>query len=324
MKTGIVLEGGAMRGMFTAGLLDVFMESGISFDGAVGVSAGATFGCNLKSHQIGRTLRYNEKYCRDKRYASIESLIRTGDIFNAKFDYHDIPFVLDPFDIETFQKDPMEFWLAATDVDTGDPVYRKCIYGDKRDIEWLRATASLPALSNVVYCSGSCLRGKSPEKAAGTFAEKYKETEAVNLGLSDGGTSDSVPIRFFEDLGYERIVVVCTQPKGYRKHKNRMLPALRIYLKDYPELLETIASRHEMYNATMDYLDKCQAEKTDRILVIRPRQALKIRQVVHDPAEIRRVYDYGRAEGLRRREEVKRFLAGKDGGIIDRTEDGTL
>ena len=310
MKTGIVLEGGAMRGMFTAGLLDVFMEKGIRFDGAVGVSAGATFGCNLKSHQIGRTLRYNKKYCRDKRYASMESLIRTGDIFNARFDYYEIPFVLDPFDIETFQKDPMEFWVVATNMDTGEPVYRKCEYGDERDIEWLRASASMPVLSNAVYCSGECLTGAGPEKAQGTFAEKYRTVTADGMAFSDGGTSDSVPVRFFEDLGYERMVVVCTQAQGYRKKKNGIMPFLKYRLRDYPELTEALARRHLMYNDTMDYLDKCMKEKQDRILVIRPEKALGISRIVHDPAEIQRVYDYGRAEGIRRAEQVRAFLEG--------------
>ena len=91
MKTGLVMEGGAMRGMYTAGVTDVFMENNITFDGAIGVSAGAVFGCNLKSHQIGRVIRYNKKYCKDKRYKSIRSLLRTGDLFGVSFCYHDIP-----------------------------------------------------------------------------------------------------------------------------------------------------------------------------------------------------------------------------------------
>lgn len=113
MKTGLVLEGGAMRGMFTAGVLDVLMEHGITVDGAIGVSAGAVFGCNYKSHQIGRTIRYNTEYCKDKRYASFGNLLRTGNLYSEQFCYHTVPEKLDPFDAKTFREDPMDFlWCA--------------------------------------------------------------------------------------------------------------------------------------------------------------------------------------------------------------------
>ena len=123
MRTGLVMEGGAMRGMFTCGILDVFMERGITFDGAVGVSAGATFGCNIKSGQHGRALRYNKRYCADPRYHSLSSLIKTGDIYNVEFCYDELPYKLDVWDIEAFQKNPMEFYCVVTDVNTGKPAY---------------------------------------------------------------------------------------------------------------------------------------------------------------------------------------------------------
>ena len=123
MKKGLVLEGGAMRGMFTCGVLDVFMENGIEFDGAVGVSAGATFGCNIKSKQHGRALRYNKKYCADKRYHSVRSLLTSGDIYNVKFCYDELPYKLDKWDIETFSNSPMEFYCVVTDIMTGKPAY---------------------------------------------------------------------------------------------------------------------------------------------------------------------------------------------------------
>ena len=130
MKTGLVLEGGAMRGMFTAGVLDVLMEHGITVDGAIGVSAGAVFGCNYKSHQIGRTIRYSTEYCKDKRYASFGNLLRTGNLYSEQFCYHTVPEKLDPFDAKTFREDPMDFFLVCTDVRTGDPIYHKCRTGD--------------------------------------------------------------------------------------------------------------------------------------------------------------------------------------------------
>lgn len=308
MKTGIVMEGGSMRGLFTAGLLDVFMENDIHFDGAAGVSAGVTFGCNLKSHQIGRTLRYNKKYCRDKRYASLESLIRTGDLFNAKFDYEDIPNRLDPFDSGTFAADPMEFWVVTTNVDTGEPVYHKCVNGDAEDIRWIRASASLPGVSNTVWCRGKALTRARWDRTD-EEGERYRVIDCSGIGLSDGGTSDSVPVRFMEDMGYDRIVVICTQPYGFRKKKNRLLPFLKLRLHGYPELLQAIADRHLMYNAEMDYLDRAAAEEPDRILLIRPHGALDIPQVCHDPDEIQRVYELGRAEGLRVLPRVRAFLS---------------
>ena len=125
MKTGLVMEGGSMRGMFTAGVIDVFMENGIEFDGAVGTSAGATFGCNYKSKQIGRSIRYNCRFCNDPRYGSFKSLMKTGDFFDADFCYKQIPEILDVFDIETFESNPMEFYVTATDVESGKAVYHK-------------------------------------------------------------------------------------------------------------------------------------------------------------------------------------------------------
>lgn len=144
MKCGLVLEGGAMRGLFTAGVTDVFMENGIAFDGAVGVSAGAAFGCNYKSYQPGRAIRYNTRFCRDKRYCSIRSLITTGDMFGADFCYHEIPEKLDVFDFDTYENSAMEFYVVCTDVETGKPVYHRCDTMNSRELEWLRASASMP------------------------------------------------------------------------------------------------------------------------------------------------------------------------------------
>ena len=123
MKTGLVLEGGGLRGVFSAGVMDVLMEEGIEFDGAIGVSAGAAFGCNYKSRQPRRAILYNMKFAKDPRYSSMRSLIATGDLFNAQFCYHDIPEKLYPFDWEAFRQNPMEFYLVCTDVETGEPVY---------------------------------------------------------------------------------------------------------------------------------------------------------------------------------------------------------
>lgn len=283
MKKGLILEGGAMRGMFTAGVIDVMMEHDIAFDGAIGVSAGAVFGCNYKSHQIGRTLRYNTKFCQDPRYASFRSLLTTGDLYGADFCYNEIPNKLDPFDLETYRNSPMEFYVVCTDVETGKPVYQKCMTGDAHDILWMRASASMPLVSRIVEVDG------------------YK--------LLDGGISDSIPIRQFQKLGYDRNIIILTQPLDYVKPKNQMVPLLRVMMRKYPNLVRTMRFRHDIYNATTAYIRKL--EQKGRVLVIRPEAPLGIARVEHDPKELTRVYQLGRDVAEKRLEEMQTFLAGK-------------
>lgn len=281
MKNGLVLEGGAMRGLFTAGVTDVLMENGIAFDGAVGVSAGAAFGCNYKSGQPGRAIRYNTRFCRDKRYCSVRSLIKTGDMFGAEFCYHEIPDSLDPFDYETYKNSPMEFYAVCTDIITGKPVYHRCDTMDRKELEWLRASASMPMAARIVEIDG------------------YK--------LLDGGISDSVPLKFMEDSGYERNVVILTQPRDYRKDKNKLMPLLKLSYKKYPELLRTMENRHKMYNSQLEYIRR--AEKENRAIVIAPQSKLPVKRVEHDPDVLREVYRQGRLEGKKHLDEIIKFLS---------------
>ena len=281
MKTGIVLEGGAMRGLFTAGVLDVFMENGITFDAAVGVSAGAVFGCNLKSHQIGRSIRYNKRFCRDKRYVSFIHWILTGDLYPVEFCYKTLPWEIDIFDRETYEKDPMEFYVTVTNVQTGKPEYVKCEKGDEDDLKWFQASASMPVFANPVLIGDTL--------------------------YSDGGTSDSVPLKFFEETGYDKIVVVTTQPKGYRKSKYKGLKLIKIILRKYPKLYEAMENRHIMYNETMDYIDK--QEAAGKILVIRPTTKLKVKPAETNPDELERTYQNGREVGGKVLDSVKEFIS---------------
>jgi len=280
MKKGLVLEGGAMRGMFTAGVTDVMMENGIEFHGLVGVSAGACFGCNYKSRQIGRTLRYNTKYCNDPRYCSIRSLIRTGDMYGADFCYHIIPASLDIFDTEAYKNSPMEFYVVCTDVETGKPVYQRCDNGDYDDIEWMRASASMPLVSRIVEVGGK--------------------------KMLDGGISDSVPLRYFESIGYNRNVVVLTQPKNYTKSKNKMLPLMKIMLRKYPNVIRTMEKRHDTYNEMSRYIRE--KEEAGEIFVIRPENALPVGHVEHDPEKLRVVYRIGRETMEKQLDALKKFL----------------
>lgn len=282
VKTGLVLEGGAMRGLFTSGILDVFMEQGVVFDGAVGVSAGACFGCNLKSRQMGRALRYNLRFANDKRYCSLHSLLTTGDIYNADFCYRRIPDELDLFDYEALKANPMEFYMAVTDINTGKPVYPKLIDGNRKELQWMRASASMPLVSRPVEIDGG----------------KYL----------DGGMSDSVPLSFMESVGYKRNVVILTQPRDYVKSPNKLMWLMRIVLRKYPKLLEAMANRHNMYNDETRYV--FEQEKQGNALVLCPDEPLGISRTEKNTAELQRVYDMGRKMAIERLDEIKNFLAG--------------
>ena len=270
-----------MRGMFTAGVTDVLMENGVTFDGAIGVSAGAVFGCNYKSHQPGRVIRYNKKYCRDKRYASYRSLFRTGDLYGEQFCYHELPERLDPFDLETFAASPMEFYVVCTDVESGEAVYHRCTTGAGEDLRWMQASASMPLVSRVVQ-----------------IGERK---------LLDGGMADSVPLRYFQSIGYDRCAVILTQPKGYIKKKNSMLPFMRVFLRKYPNMIRTVAQRHHVYNENTAFIEK--EEEKGNIFVIRPPAPLHIGSVEHKAEKLQEVYDIGRREGEKQLEALRRFLA---------------
>ena len=280
MKTGLILEGGAMRGMYTAGVLDVMMENNIWVDGAVGVSAGAVFGCNYKSKQIGRTIRYNKKYGRDPRYAGFHSLLKTGDYFGTEFCYHEIPEKLDPFDTETFEKNPVEFYVVGTDVTTGKAVYHKCTNGKDKDLEWFRASASMPLLSNIVEVDG------------------YR--------LLDGGIADSIPIEWFRSIGYERNIVILTRDKTYRKKKNKMIPLFKTVLHKYPEVARSMKQRHVIYN--QELLQVEEQEKCGKALVIRPSEPITISRTENDPEKLEEVYQLGRKDGLANLEKMRTFI----------------
>ena len=280
MKTGLIMEGGAMRGMFTAGVLDVLMENGLVTDGAIGVSAGAVFGCNYKSHQIGRVIRYNTEYCNDKRYASFKNLLKTGNLYSEQFCYHEVPEKLDPFNEAAFAASPMDFFVVCTDVKTGEPIYHKCRKGDAEDVRWMEASASMPLAAKIVKIG--------------------------HYGLLDGGVADSIPVRFFESIGYKRNLIILTQPKGYTKKKNKFLPAIRAKYFRYPAFVEAVADRHERYNETLSYISML--EQAGKDYVIRPPIPLEIGAMERDPAQLRRVYETGRAVAQIQVEKIRDFL----------------
>lgn len=277
---GLVLEGGAMRGLFTAGVIDVLMERGITFDGMIGVSAGAAFGCNYKSGQIGRVLRYNTEYCRDPRYCGFRSLFTTGNIFSTEFCYGEVPLRLDPFDFGAFERNPMRFYVVCTDIETGLPVYHEYKGYADHGFDWIRASASMPIVSQIV--------------------------EIDSQKLLDGGVADSIPVQFFESIGYRRNVVVLTQPKGYVKQKNRALPLIRRKYRAYPRLTEAMEHRHEMYNAELRAVEQGEAE--GRLFVIRPDAPIPVQRVERNPDHLRQAYSLGLSAAEKAFPAMEEFL----------------
>lgn len=270
-KIGLVMEGGAMRGMFTAGVTDTFMEYGIEFDGAVGVSAGATFGLNVKSKQKGRAIRYNCQFSNDYRFGSFKSWRKTGNLFDVDFCYRDIPDKLDIFDYKTFTENPMEFYVVATDLESGKAIYHKCHDCAENDLQWIRSSASIPFVSQIV--------------------------EIGDRKLLDGGTADSIPLRFIQHKGYKKNVVILTQPADYVKEKNKLIPLCQIKYKDYPEYIKTFARRHIMYNKQTKYV--WNQEKEGTTFVICPPAKLDVKSAENDPVKLRKVYEIGREEALK-------------------------
>ena len=280
MKYGLVMEGGAMRGMFTAGVTDVLMENDIVFDGAVGVSAGACFGCNYKSRQKGRAIRYTLRFCRDKRYCSLYSLITTGDMFGAKFCYHTMPDELDIFDYDEFNRNPMVFYVVCTDVETGKPVYKKLNKADYEGLEWIRASASMPLASRIVEIDG----------------RKFL----------DGGISDSIPLSFMERHGFERNIVILTQPRDYKKKPSKSIKLVKSVYKKYTKLVKTYSERAKMYNDQLEYIR--QSESEGRAFVIAPPKKLEVGHVEHNPDKLLEVYRAGRKAALDNLDRILEFL----------------
>lgn len=281
MKKGLIMEGGAMRGMFTAGVIDVMMEHGIEFQGAVGVSAGAAFGCNYKSKQIGRVIRYNTRFSRDRRYGGYGVLLREGNFYSSKFCYEDVPLKYDIFDFDTYESNPMEFYVVATDVQTGAAEYH--LLKDRHDhgFEWIRASASMPLVSQMVPIDG----------------RKYL----------DGALADSIPVRFFESMGYDRNLVILTQPLGFRKKPDPMLPLMKLVYRKYPNLVSSMITRHQQYNDSLDYIAR--REAAGELLVIRPQEKLPIGRTEKDPEKLRLVYEIGRRTALERIGQIRQFLS---------------
>ena len=278
MSVGLVLEGGGLRGIYTVGVLDVFMDNEIKVDGILGVSAGALFGVNYPSGQRGRGLRYNLEYAKDPRYMSFRNLITTGNIVGKDFAYYDIPFNRDIFDEEAFEKSGMDFYAVVTNVETGKAEYIK-IDNVFEQMEAFVATSSLPLVSRLVEIDG----------------KKYL----------DGGCADSIPVKKCFELGYDKVVVVLTRPLEYRKKKDNGWMNRLVYRK-YPEFVKTLYNRPDDYNRTVEEI--IELEKQGKIFVIRPTRTIPIKRIEHDTEVIQSMYELGLMDGRNKIEELKEYL----------------
>lgn len=276
-KSALVLEGGAMRGLYTAGVLDVLMKNDIKIDTIFGVSAGALFGINYKSKQIGRVLRYNLKYARDKRYMGMYSLITTGDVMNKDFCFNKLVYDLDPLDFETYYSSEVKFYAVATNVETGQAEYIE-IKDANEGMEYLRASGSMPFVSNLVEINGN----------------KYL----------DGAVSDPIPVKKAIDMGYEKIIVVQTRPADYTKTKS-CLPFGLVY-RNYPNFVKTASNAYINYNNTLNLIKKYESD--GRVLVLKPSKKIKMRRVEKDLNKLQAIYDVGVEDCTLNLNKIKDYL----------------
>lgn len=279
-STGLVLEGGGLRAMFTSGVLDVFMQNGIKFDAAVGVSAGVLFGCNYKSNQPGRALRYNIRFKDNPEYMSWRSLLRTGNYVNEHFSYHLLPHEYDPMDFQAYRENPMRFYAVCTDIDEGRPVYHEIDDADGTGLRWMQASASMPVFARPVEINGR--------------------------HYLDGGITDSIPLKFIQQKGYRKNVVILTQPADYYKKKAHVGLAMKMFLKKYPKVAELMSIRHVMYNEQLDYI-RSEQQKGDTFLIC-PDEKLNIGRLSLKEDKMRRVYETGVEKALSLLPQLKEFI----------------
>ena len=279
IEAGLVVEGGGMRGVYTAGVLDYFMEKNLYFDDCYGVSAGACHISSYVSKQIGRSIKVTLEYINDKRYCSVNSLIKTGDMFGVEMLYDLIPNKLELYDYDTFNKFKGNFYSVVTNCKTGKAEYMK-IKDMKKDIIAVRASSSLPLLSRIVEING----------------KEYL----------DGGITDSIPIKKSIKDGHKKNVVILTRDKTYRKSKPKFLSLLKFKYKKYPNLVKAIENRYKIYNETLDFLEEEKAK--NKVFIIQPKLPVKISRIEKDKDKLKALYNQGYEDAKEIYEDLMKFL----------------
>lgn len=265
----LVLEGGGMRGAYSAGVLDIMMDHGLKFGGYAGTSAGATHLCNYLSEQRERNKRLDTIHSANKRYMSFGNWVRTGDFFEVEYCYRIIPKEVDPFDYDKFNENAVDsdFYSVATNLETGKAEYllTKNVKDDGDGLECVRASASLPLMSRIVECR--------------------------SMKLLDGGIGDSIPFAGMEQRGFRKQVVILTQPEGFIKKPNSMIPLFKLIYRKYPEFVKAAADRHIRYNQSIiDLKRKCE---NGSAFIIRPSSNFKISRLEKDKSKLVELYDMG-------------------------------
>lgn len=280
-KVGMVLEGGSMRGIFTLGVLDIMLENNIEVDGIIGVSAGSLFGVNYFSKQKGRAIRYNKKYLGDKRYISTHSLLTTGNLVNKDFTFYKLTKELDPLDNKTFMNSNKDFYVTATNIETGEPEYLK-ITNVYEQLEEFRASSAMPFASKIIEING----------------KKYL----------DGGISDSIPLDKCLSLGYDKIIIVLTQPLGFQKPPldNKQLKMVKLKYHKYPNLINSMEERYIKYNKTLKKITNLENKK--EIFVIRPSKKINLDIKNTDLTKLDEVYNMGINDCNKIINELKEYL----------------
>ena len=279
IKAGLVVEGGGMRGVYSSGVLDFFIEKDLFFENNYGVSAGACHLCSYLAKQYKRAFRVNVDYLNDKRYCSVHSLLKTGNLFGAEMLYDIIPSELDLFDYDTYNKNESNFYVVITDINTGKPEYVKI--GDlKKDIIYVRASSSLPLLAQNV---------------------KINDKEYL-----DGGISDSIPIKKSIADGNKKNVVILTRDSTYRKGKNSLMPIIKLKYKKYPNFVKSMADRYIVYNEILDFIKEL--EDNGDVFVIRPKKPVNIGRTEKNREKLEALYNDGYNDAKDCYEELLKYL----------------
>ena len=263
-NTGLVLEGGGLRGVFTCGVLDCFMDNGIRFPFAVGVSAGACNGLSYMSGQRGRAKSSNIDLMDKHHYIGLKYLLTQRNIMDFKLLFEDFPERIIPYDYDAYFSNPARFVMVTTNCLTGKAEYFEEKSSSKRVMDIVRASSSLPFVSPITYVDG--------------------------VPMLDGGIADSIPVRYALSQGYERLVVILTRNKGYRKQNSEMRAA-KVFYRKYPNLQKALSQRNAVYNQTMDLIERLEDEGW--ITVIRPIRPVEVGRMEKDTAKLTMLYQEG-------------------------------
>ncbi|GLB60960.1 patatin-like phospholipase family protein [Cytobacillus sp. NCCP-133] len=280
-KSGLVLEGGGMRGVYTAGVLEFFLEKHMFFPYIIGVSAGACNAASYVSRQHGRNQKVTIGYVNHPDYISYKNLFLKKELFGMDLIFDKIPNELDPFDFQAFTAAQENFIIGTTDCKTGEPVYfNKESYA--RDIlTIIRASSSLPFMAPIINFAGKA--------------------------LMDGGISDPIPIKKAIKDGVEKSVIILTRNKGYRKKKSSLSKLTRYFYKEYSGLINAIENRYKIYNETLDYIE--QLENEGKVFIIRPEQELQVGRVERSPIKLTQLYEQGYDDAFRLYDELGAWIS---------------